>query len=331
MPEETSAPSDPNDSKPKGRFPLEDHPRLREFINYALPTCGGIAALVLAINYPMLVLYIGVTLALIAPSVLLHEWGHYYVARRAGLEVKEFSIGFGKRLWSRKSAKTGVLWSIKALPFGGSVEVAGMTVEQTEKEETPREKAYIFARARTRIRLTTFGPLMNFILAWIALTIASFILAPEEAGVGMTLLLAPINGIAVLFGFILLSLRSLWSVFANWSGSDVGSILSMPNALETGVAHASESGMSIGLYMVLVFALLNLSLGLFNSLPLFPLDGYHTMVAFVDGVRSRVAKRKGRSSKPLTQKQLSWYTKVSGGAVACFVVLVILKDVTQAF
>lgn len=335
--EETSTMSDraPSDTQPSSGeaatdHPLAKYPRMMELSNYTIAGMTGVAALVLVLTYPMLTFYAFVTVALLAPSVLLHEWGHYIVARRAGLDVKEFSIGFGRRVYSRRSEETGVLWSLKMLPLGGSVEVAGMTAAQAEEENTPRDKAFIYASTRTRIRLTLCGPLMNLLLAWVALTVASAVLAPPNAGI-YAYLLAPVSGVLLLARFVGMSLAGLVSLVFDWAGAEVGSIFSMPSSMETGVAEASSSGMPTWVYIVIVFSLLNLSLGVFNALPLFPLDGYHSLVAAVDGVRRRRARRRGASFFPLTNAQLSTYNKVSGFTVAIFVVLVVGKDVAKLF
>lgn len=310
--------------------PLLRYPRMMELSNYTVVGMTGVAALVLALSYPMLSFYAFVTVAMLTPAVLLHEWGHYIVARRAGLHVKEFSIGFGRRVYSRRSTKTGVLWSLKLLPLGGSVEVAGMTAAQVEKEGTPRDQAFIYAPIRTRVRLTLWGPLVNLVLAWVSLSVASAALAPDRAGI-YAYLLAPVSGIVLLVSFVGMSLSGLVSLVFDWAGAEVGSIFSMPSAMEAGVAEASTSGMPTWVYIVVVFSLLNLSLGVFNALPLFPLDGYHAFVAGVDGVRRRKARRRGASFFPLTSAQLSAYNKASGFTVAIFVVLVVGKDVAKLF
>src|SRR5258706_7391126 len=55
--------------------------------------------------------------------VLVHEWGHFIVAKAFGVRVEIFSIGFGPRLWGRKSGDTD--YRISGLPLGGYVKIAG--------------------------------------------------------------------------------------------------------------------------------------------------------------------------------------------------------------
>jgi regulator of sigma E protease len=59
--------------------------------------------------------------------VFIHELGHFIMARRQGMKVEAFSIGFGKPIYSWE--KNGVKWMIGILPFGGYVKIAGMSRE----------------------------------------------------------------------------------------------------------------------------------------------------------------------------------------------------------
>src|SRR3954468_1856091 len=56
--------------------------------------------------------------------VLVHEWGHYIMARRNGVDVEEFGLGFPPRVWSRK-LKSGMRLSMNILPLGGFVKLKG--------------------------------------------------------------------------------------------------------------------------------------------------------------------------------------------------------------
>src|SRR5450755_2649762 len=60
---------------------------------------------------------------LFASLVILHEWGHFLAARRGGVDVEEFGIGFPPKVWGRKVR--GTLYSINLLPLGGFVRLKG--------------------------------------------------------------------------------------------------------------------------------------------------------------------------------------------------------------
>ena len=68
--------------------------------------------------------YIFAFLAILTPVVFIHEMGHYWVARKSGVVVEVFSIGFGPELFARVD-KQGTRWRIAALPLGGYVKMRG--------------------------------------------------------------------------------------------------------------------------------------------------------------------------------------------------------------
>ena len=296
---------------------------------YLVPSLGWLAATALAGLYPMVALYALVGILVLSPAVLLHEWGHYRVARKSGLDVKEFSIGFGPRLLTR--ARDGVQWSLKAIPLGGSVSVAGMTVEQAQQEQTARDKAFVYAPVRTRIRLALAGVAINLALAWLALSIASVALAPEDIALWKVLLIAPLGGLVVLARFIQVALVGLASALYQWD-ADVSTIVILPHALESGVATAETTGIPLWCYFTLIFGLLNLSLAIFNLLPLYPLDGYHAAIATADGIRRRRRTRRMHAHvQPLRLAQLSWYNRTTGILLGIFVVSLLGRDIIRIF
>lgn len=98
--------------------------------------------------------------------VAVHEWGHFWVARRCGVKVERFSIGFGKALWKTKD-KLGTEYVIAAIPLGGYVKMVDERVDQVSEEDLP----FAFNRQPVlqRIAIVAAGPLVNFIFALIAI------------------------------------------------------------------------------------------------------------------------------------------------------------------
>ncbi len=101
--------------------------------------------------------------------VLFHEFGHFVVALLSGVEVEEFSLGFGPRLLSVKKGETR--YSIKLLLFGGSCRMKGMYAVPEEdedgKERAPEEGSFPAASLGKRAAIILAGPVFNFILAFI--------------------------------------------------------------------------------------------------------------------------------------------------------------------
>ncbi len=94
--------------------------------------------------------------------VSIHEFGHFYVARRCGVKVHRFSIGFGKVLWSWRD-KQGTEYALAALPLGGYVKM----LDEREGEVAPEERHLAFNNKTVwqRIAIVVAGPVANFILA----------------------------------------------------------------------------------------------------------------------------------------------------------------------
>ena len=110
---------------------------------------------------------------LIIVVVFVHEYGHYYFARRYGVGVTDFSIGFGKELfgWNDKS---GTRWKICLIPLGGYVKFFGdrNVFSQSDRDEIlkkydekDREELFTLKPLYQRAWIVFGGPLANFILA----------------------------------------------------------------------------------------------------------------------------------------------------------------------
>lgn len=105
---------------------------------------------------------------LLAVGVLItvHEWGHFWVARRCGVKVLRFSIGFGPALW-RWSDKRGTEYVLAAIPLGGYVKMLG---DDSEEKVAPEERRFAFNRKSVgaRAAIVAAGPLVNLLFAVLA-------------------------------------------------------------------------------------------------------------------------------------------------------------------
>ena len=119
--------------------------------------------------------YIIPFLILLTIVVFVHEYGHYYFARRYGVGVTAFSIGFGKELFGYTD-KNGTRWKFSAIPFGGYVRFFGdhsifsdFNREELRKKynEEQQKKLLAFKPLYQRNLIAFGGPLANFILAFV--------------------------------------------------------------------------------------------------------------------------------------------------------------------
>jgi len=97
--------------------------------------------------------------------VAVHEYGHFWVARRLGIKVLRFSVGFGRPFWSRRGSD-GTEYCLAAIPLGGYVKLLDERDCEVAPEDLPR--AFNRASPGRRIAVLLAGPAFNFIFAIIA-------------------------------------------------------------------------------------------------------------------------------------------------------------------
>ncbi len=120
--------------------------------------------------------------------ITFHEFGHYWVARRMGVRVLKFSVGFGKAIWSR-TAKDGTVYAIGAIPLGGYVKMLDERegdVEAEHLDETFNRKS-VWAR----IAIVIAGPAFNLIFTLLAFWLMFLVGIPEARPV-----IGEVSGIA---------------------------------------------------------------------------------------------------------------------------------------
>lgn len=108
-----------------------------------------------------------VTLAAFAVAlgtlIIVHELGHYLVARWCGVKVLRFSVGFGRPLASRRIGRDGTQWVLAAFPLGGYVKMLDEREGEVAAEE--RHRAFNRQPVGKRFAIVLAGPLANFLLA----------------------------------------------------------------------------------------------------------------------------------------------------------------------
>lgn len=100
-----------------------------------------------------------IALLILSVIIIIHEFGHFILAKANGVGVTEFSVGMGPRL--AKFTKGETMYSLKLLPFGGSCMMVG------EDEDSNDEKAFNNKSVWARISIIAAGPIFNFLLAFV--------------------------------------------------------------------------------------------------------------------------------------------------------------------
>jgi membrane-associated protease RseP (regulator of RpoE activity) len=99
-------------------------------------------------------------------SIMLHEAGHFVTAKKFGMKVTQFFVGFGQTLWSRRKGETE--YGVKAIPAGGFVKIVGMTdMEDVDPADEPR--SFRNQPGWQRLIVLAAGSFMHFVLAFVLL------------------------------------------------------------------------------------------------------------------------------------------------------------------
>ena len=235
------------------------------------------------------------TIILLGLIIFLHELGHFMTAKWFKMPVKEFSLGMGPKLISKKFGET--VYSIRAFPLGGFVNISGMEEKEIEKDaiivETEEEinkileendDAIIYTQAEideinydNENGFFTKSPLQRFIVL-----IAGVVMNFLSAFIVLFFVVAAMTEIAHDIGF-LLQLKITWKLFLQvfyetlngvkllFTGHVAPKEITGPVGLPKVVGHIYKSeGISV---MKNIFALLSINIGIMNLLPIPALDG----------------------------------------------------------
>jgi membrane-associated protease RseP (regulator of RpoE activity) len=101
-------------------------------------------------------------------SVMIHEFGHYITAKKYGMRVSEFFLGFGKRIWSFTKGETE--FGIKAIPAGGYCRIEGMTATD-EMPAGDESRAFFKANSGRKLVVLGAGSFLHFVLGFVILII----------------------------------------------------------------------------------------------------------------------------------------------------------------
>jgi regulator of sigma E protease len=120
----------------------------------------------------MHILVFAIGILLFISLVLVHEWGHFIMARRNGVDVEEFGLGFPPRAWGKK-LKSGMMLSVNYLPLGGFVKMKG------ENDSDERKGSFGSASLGAKTKIMLAGVTMNLLAGLFILTILALIGMPK--------------------------------------------------------------------------------------------------------------------------------------------------------
>ena len=195
--------------------------------------------------------------------VLIHETGHFLVARLCKVKVNEFAIGFGPVIWQKETTRTK--YALRLIPLGGFVSMLG------EEERSDEECSFSKASIPKRIAIVAAGGVVNIIFAIILYIILATIIT-GNFGIA-------ISGAG---NFIMAMVESIKMIFTG--GVTVNDLMG-PIGISEVVAQTSTT-----IDFFYIMALISMSLGVTNLLPFPPLDGGKILIYIIEAIRRKPLK-----------------------------------------
>ena len=188
--------------------------------------------------------------------VLIHEGGHFIVAKLCKVRVNEFAIGFGKKIYSKKIGET--VYELRLIPLGGFVSMEG------EEHHSDNEGSFNLASYPKKIAIVMAGGITNIIFGLILYFILILYISDFSGAIASTT------------KFISLTIESVKNIF---TGNIVTEQLVGPVGISSLVAKTGDI-----LNYLYLLSVISLSLGVTNLLPVPPLDGGKVVIYLIEWI-----------------------------------------------
>lgn len=203
--------------------------------------------------------------------ILIHESGHFFVARLCGVKVKQFSIGFGPKIYSKQGKDTK--YSIRAIPLGGFVELLG----ETEKVE--EEGAFNKAKISKRIAIVSAGAIVNIIFGLLVYFLLMLFLAEDSFNT--------FQGVKSNLYYAFLQTQELiYQTGVGLKQLITGNINVNQMAGPIGISGLVIKNAGIFNFIYLL-SIISFSLGITNLLPIPALDGGKIILLIIEAIRKK--------------------------------------------
>lgn len=195
--------------------------------------------------------------------ILIHETGHFIVAKICKVKVKEFAIGFGPMIWKKQGKETK--YALRLIPLGGFVNMEG------EEEPSFKEGSFSSSSIPKRIAIIAAGGLVNIVFAIIIYTILITVITGNLG-----------TALSYTGNFAFSIIESLKMLFSK--GFSVDQLMGPVGMSEV---VAQTNGMAEFTY---ILAVVSMSLGVTNLLPFPPLDGGKIVILLIEAIRRKPLK-----------------------------------------
>lgn len=205
--------------------------------------------------------------------IIIHEGGHFIVAKLCKVRVNEFSIGFGPKIWAKQGKETK--YELRLIPFGGFVNMEG------EEEHSDKEGSFSKASIPKRLAIIVAGGTVNIlfgIIAYIILIMIRYMIVIEPNFFSSVSYAMSSTGNLIYAMFD--------SIIQLFSGNVSLNDMMGPVGISQMVSQTSDLTQFIYL-----LALVSISLGITNLLPFVPLDGGKALLLIIEGIRKKPLKQ----------------------------------------
>ena len=204
--------------------------------------------------------------------VIIHEAGHFLIAKLCKVKVNEFSIGFGKTIWKKQGKET--LYSLRIIPLGGFVQMEG------EAENSEHERAFTNVSIPKRIAIVSAGAIVNILFGIIAYFILISTVGLQFADPAKDTILNRMYYGAINTGdFIASIFDSVKMLFTHGV-----SVEQMTGPVGISQIVVQATGFANYIY---ILAVISVSLGVTNLLPIPALDGGKIILLIVEAIRRK--------------------------------------------
>ena len=235
--------------------------------------------------------------------VIIHETGHFLVARLCKIKVNEFGVGFGPKIWHKKIKDTE--YELRLIPLGGFVNLEG------EEEESNKEGSFNKASIPKRIAVVSAGALVNIIfgiIAYMVLVLVRFLIVKQGNFIEGLQYSLEASGELI---------NSMWLGIVQLFSGNVG-INDMVGPVGISQMVAQTSGLAEFIYLL---SIVSVSLGVTNLLPIVPLDGGKIVLLIIEAIRK----------KPLDKNLEASIQSFSFIALILFSIIVAFNDISRIF
>ena len=204
--------------------------------------------------------------------IIIHEGGHFIVAKLCKVRVNEFSIGFGPKIWTKQGKETK--YELRLIPCGGFVNMEG------EEEHSDKEGSFSKASIPRRFAIIVAGATVNIIFGLITYMILIMVMYMTSIEANL------INSISYAFSSTGNLIYAMFdSIVQLFSGNVTINDMMGPVGISQMVSQTS--GVAQFVYLL---AVISISLGITNLLPFVPLDGGKALLLIIEAIRRKPLK-----------------------------------------